>query len=505
MNVTTLEIADRLADALNNASIDYCHWKSNFDLAEALAGETDLDLLVGRESLSHALTILMHLGFKPATVKWGLNTPSIYHYYGFEPQTGQLFHVHLFCRVLTGESYVKSHLFPFETMLLENTDTIGKIKVASKSAELVLFILRTYIKYSSLLDLIHLTRNRKHLEHLGKELRWLQTDSDISEASRLLKEYCPVMDESLFIKCVATLNGDTSLTERLILARRVRQHLRVYAKYSALKRSLSYGHLLCAQMWRRLTGNKKNKMLRAGGVVIAFVGPEATGKSTLVADCASWLGGVFAVRTVHAGKPPSSWLTLPIHRLIPMMRRLLPRLRTTRQEARGTSVYKGQSKAKVGGMASLIYAVRSVTLAWDRRRLLLKTRRAAANGEIAICDRYPSLVVGAMDSRRLEEEPTNKGLVIAIYNWLTYVEKRLYQQIPPPDIVLRLTVSIDTAKKRNRERIKAGNETDAYVESRHRQCRGWYMTGVKHVHDIDTERPLRETILSVREMIWEAL
>lgn len=493
---------DHLVKALNSKGVGYCHWKSNFSLAQALSGETDFDFLVDRKSLPEALTILRSLGFKPAVVKWGPGTPGVSHYYGLDPQTGQLIHVHLFSRVLTGESFVKSHLFPFEPMLLENAYHIGQIRVTSKPAELVLFVLRTFIKYGSLLDLMYLLRNS---EEIGAELRWLQAGSDISEALCLLKKHCPVIDEPLFIKCIDTLDGPTSLVKRVMVARQVRRRLRVYARYTGFNRILAYVRWLWGQGQRRLNGNKKNKMLYDGGAVIAFVGPDATGKSTLVSECGRWLGEVFAVRIVHAGKPPSSFLTVPINVVLPLVRNLLPRLRTSRLEGHGSSTDPTQSQLKVEGLSSLIYALRAVTVAWDRRQLLVKARRSVANGEIVICDRYPSEVVGVMDSPRLQENPTKGGLIAAIYNWLACLEEQLYKQISPPDVVLRLKVSIETAKKRNRERIKRSKGGDAHVESRHRQSREWYRSGAKYIYDIDTEQPLAETILGVKKAIWESL
>lgn len=156
-------------------------------------------------------------------------------------------------------------------------------------------------------------------------------------------------------------------------------------------------------------------------------------------------------------------------------------------------------------LVDLIYAFRSVTLAWDRRNLLIRTRRAATKGEIVICDRYPSEVVGAMDSPRLHECMATTGLVATIYNSLARLEASLYRKIPPPDIVLRLKVSVETAKRRNRERIKVDKESDAYLESRHRYAGEWRMAGVTCVCDVDTERTMAETILNVKKIIWDAL
>jgi thymidylate kinase len=456
----TSALIDRLVETLNDSGVVYCHWKSNFSLIQALNGEIDLDLLVDRKSLSQATIVLLNLGFKPAVVKWGPDTPTVSHYYGFDLQIYELIHVHLFCNVLTGESFVKSHLLPFEAMLLENTYSIRKVKVPSKSAELALFTLRMFIKYGSMLDIIYLYR---HLEEVKAELNWLLSGSSQPEAVGLLKQYCPVIDELLFTRCINTLKGPCSLAEKILLAHRVRRCLGLYKKYTSLRQGLTYAQLLLGQLQRRLRGNKKNKILDAGGAVIAFVGPEATGKSTLVAETKRWLSQVFSVAAVHAGKPPSAWLTLPLNLVLPLMRSRLPRWRTSRLEGHGSATRPNRSQSKVEGLSSLIYALRAVTLAWDRRRLLRQVRRAAANGDIVICDRYPSEGVGAMDSPRLQENSSKGGLVLAIYNWLARLEGRLYQHMSPPDVVLRLSVSIETAKKRNHERIKPGKETNAYV------------------------------------------
>jgi thymidylate kinase len=108
-----------------------------------------------------------------------------------------------------------------------------------------------------------------------------------------------------------------------------------------------------------------------------------------------------------------------------------------------------------------------------------------------------------MDSPRLQENPLRKGLLTAIYNRLARLEARLYQQIPPPDVVLRLRVSLETAKRRNRERN--GQDGDVYLEARHRQSQEWHMPGTRYVYDIDTEQTLEATIGHVKEAIWESL
>lgn len=239
--------------------------------------------------------------------------------------------------------------------------------------------------------------------------------------------------------------------------------------------------------------------------MIAFVGPEATGKSTLVSETGNWLGSAFTVRSVHAGKPPSSWITLPFNIFLPLARRLMPGLRSSRLEGSASQPGSANPRRKNQGLPGVIYAIRAVGIARDRRRLLVRARKQAANDEIIICDRYPSEVVGAMDSPRLQVGQNGAGFYSNLINQLAKIERRLYRQIPPPDIVLRLNVSVETAIKRNRERIKAGKETDAYLESRHLQNQGWQMSQVKEIIDIDTEQSLSNTILNVKQSIWVSL
>ena len=312
-----------------------------------------------------------------------------------------------------------------------------------------------------------------------------------------------MIDEHLFVKCVYTLNSDSPLIKRMILAYQVRRRLKVYAKHTFFKRLLAYGQVLWAEARRRLGTKQKNKVLQAGGAVIAFVGADATGKSTLVAETGRWLGDTFTIKIIHTGKPPSSWLTAPVNIALALVRRLITLQRVSRPKSQASSSDSNPAQYKFKGLSSLPYALRVITLAWDRQRLILKTRRRAAEGQIIVCDRYPSRIIGAMDSPRLEDEPLKTGPVVTIYNRLARLEKRLYQQIPPPDIVLKLRVSLETAKKRNRDRN--GQDGEAYLEARHRQSQDWHMPGTRYVYDIDTEQTLEETIGHVKEAIWESL
>jgi len=92
---------------------------------------------------------------------------------------------------------------------------------------------------------------------------------------------------------------------------------------------------------------------------------------------------------------------------------------------------------------------------------------------------------------------------MSIYNWLARTEQTLYRQIPPPDIVLLLKVSLETAKKRNAAREILDNEI--YLQNRHQQAQEWFVPGTRSIQEVDTEFPLAETLLAVKQAIWSSL
>lgn len=492
------EIAAQLVARLNE-SVNYCHWKSNFALAHGEDGDGDLDLLVDRPELPRARAILNELGFREALVPHGPRTPGVWHYFGCDPTTGALVHVHLFSGVLTGESFVKSHRLPFDAMLLDGTETLGPVRVPSKAAELVLFVVRTFIKYGSLPDLVRVARQDRSIR---AECWWLESQCSVAEALPLLKLHCPPLGEQLFLECLSALHNGESLVRRIRLAWRMRRRLRVFATRSYIGRLLAYLGFIAAYARRKLARSGKDKVWCAGGIVIAFVGADATGKSTLVGETARWLRRASRVTTAHLGKPPSSLWTLPINGAV----RAVQAVRGRKPRWRPTSLPGSEGGSpKTVGPAAVLFALRAVVLAYDRRRAVRKTRLAAARGDVVICDRYPRSLVGAMDGPRLSAVPDVRGPLSGVYAFLTRIEDRLYHGLPQPDVLIELTVSVESAKRRNRARIKAGMHTDEDLESRHLGTQGTWSIRSDRRWRISTEGSLEETALAVKRAIWGSL
>src|SRR5919106_6953320 len=236
--ISSRSLTQALIDRFNQEGVSYCHWKSNIDLAKSLEGELDIDLLVSNDSLARATDILMQLGFKPATSKWGPNPPGIFHYYGYDTKQNDLVHLHMFARVLTGESFLKSHLLPFEEMLLRNTYSSNGMNVTSKEAEIILFVLRMYIKYGSFLDVPRLLKSEKKIR---EEAQWLKEGSDMKQVFFLLNQYCPVINEKIFTEGLDAILNRVNFLKKWQLSSLIRRRLRIYRKYSFL--GSLFGHI----------------------------------------------------------------------------------------------------------------------------------------------------------------------------------------------------------------------------------------------------------------------
>jgi len=490
-----LSKVSELIEELNKSGISYCHWKSNSALAEAVSGQTDMDLLVHRKDANLFRTILSQLCFKPAITTDGEPFPSVEHYFAVDEESGVLAHVHAYFRVITGESLSKNYRFPIEEMLLQNTREVDSVRVPTKSAELVVFTLRMMLKHTSLIELVLLARYWKQVQ---QEIEWLLESGPIDETLSFVNCWLPSLDTDLFSDCVAAIKFPAPLFRRVILGRQLRSQLGLYARHSTIRAWLGGFEKLTIMLFRRLTRSQKGMIPRCGGAMIAFVGSEATGKSTLLAEMRGWLGEHFAVKQIHAGKPKSTILSAAPNLLVPALRSILPTYRSTYVEAECVS--KDQSK-KSRTDYPLLFAIRSALLAYDRRALLSRAFGRAANGTIVLCDRYPSLQSGAPDSPQLSHSPVSPNRY-SVRRLLAQIEARLYREMPLPDLVIYLSAPLEVTISRNAARGK--KEPEDYVRRRHARSSNLEF-GNTPVCKINTDQPLDQILLEVKKTIWNAL
>jgi hypothetical protein len=127
------------------------------------------------------------------------------------------------------------------------------------------------------------------------------TEQNVTEAAALLRATCPALDEATFRACADSLRAGRRSPA---LARHVRRALRPHASFGPLGRLAAYAEVAAARVRRLLDGDRRDKVLRGRGVLVAFVGGDAAARRAALDETARWLGQAFAVRAPAAGAPP---------------------------------------------------------------------------------------------------------------------------------------------------------------------------------------------------------
>jgi thymidylate kinase len=496
MNDQALNLARTLLSEFDRSEITYCHWKSNVRLEKSLAGGTDIDLLVRRENLDKAQGVLASLGFKPAIITNDVTFPSMFHYYGFDQPTGAIVHVHLYAKIVTGESLLKNYQLPLTDMLLANRRLLHGIPVPVKAAELIIFVLRMMLKHAIIGE--HALLYRERYDEIKEELKWLLDDENVVEqVNQFMTQWLPTVEIPLFWNCVRVLSDQSGIVRRWWLGICIRRQLASYRRYPLVPGIvLNYARLF-RMMWQRLIVRKKNQVPAAGGMVIAIVGADASGKTTILDETRKWLKQYFSVAVVHAGKPPTSWITLIPRTFLPLLRHILPNQRSTNVDMKRTESASEQGAPKQ--RLPLLFMIRATWLGFERKRLLVAAHSRAANGCIVLSDRYPSSERGAVDSPQLS--PAEDGSS-TLRLWLARLENDFYAAIPRADMIFRITVPVEVALQRNATRHQ--KEQEDVLRYRHSQIGRSEFRGTK-TYVIDANKSLEETLLEVKSLIWQAL
>jgi thymidylate kinase len=476
--------------ALHAKHVRYCHWKSNIRLHQALAGEEDIDLLVHRRDACLFQAALAEAGFKRASSRASIGHPGVFHALALDEANGRLVHVHGYLQIVGGDSLVKSYRLPIEELLLTDCRLLHGVPTPTPEVELATFMLRVALKHASLAEVVMANRN---YSAVLEELKWLRGLANERDAEQLFVSLVPNSSSNLFNKLLAAIERQQALGSRiwhgLGIARRLRR-----------LRRLGPIAIVGSRMWRtavlakgRLFGRKDN-MLESGGIIVALVGPKATGKSTLVNALAKRLGRHLDVMRIHAGKPPVTALTLGPQLFVPLARRLFPNERSDAHEAHERRKERAYS---------LLYVVRMALLAYDRRALLRRSQRAAAAGAIVISDRYPSSTTGAIDSSCFDTAAL-AACRRPLMGWLMERERELYDQIPHPGLVLRLEAPIETTIQRDAERSKPEGPDPLAVRRRwDLETRAEFAdTPVVRIH---TNATLEETVRAAIKAVWAYL
>ena len=479
-----------LFSSLERKGVRYCHWKSNIRLEESLAAAEDIDLLVDQRDAGLFHAALLENGFKLTQLRSGIEHPGVFHTLGLDEASAELVHVHAYFQIVSGDSLVKSYRLPVERAILEQTRYLHGVRVPTPEAELVVFALRIALKHTGPVEILMVNR---HYREVSRELGWLREAANAERAEALCAAWFPSIDPPLFRKLLDAIEAERAVVRRVVLGWRVAWRLRGLRRLSPMRGAASRLWQVLSLLAKRF--QRRGDMVRqTGGIIVALVGPKASGKSTISHMLATRLGLHLDVLRIHAGKPPATALTLLPRLLVPAARLLFSKERSGEYE---------KSERRREKRYSLLYVLRMTLLAYDRRKLLRRALRAATAGSVVISDRYPTETVGAIDSSCFDEAAV-ANCRSALSRWLMNRERALYQGLPRPSLLLCLEAPIETTIERDARRLKRGGPDAAALRRRWELESRPDSSGTPAIR-IDTSRPLDETVRSVVGAVWSAL
>ena len=419
----------------------WCHWKSNVRLDLSISGKTDLDLLVHPEDAAAFHATLSELGFVPFhAMRWG-DYPGVSNWLGADPETGILFHIHLHDHLLTGMKSAKEQELPWTDLVLDARipDLKMTVPIIPRALEVHILLAREVAKSSRPWRIYRRLRGKQPISGMERdEMAFLLSEAAHLEVDRWGNR---LWGESAWQRARTNLAEDVWGTSRGLRAicNALKPVLRQWRRplFPAMLQR-TYGVLLkrIIRLRKRIdptTATGMRFMTRAP--MIAFVGSDGAGKSTLTSDLRNWLGWKADCQLVYFGsKGP---LYIVVKRWLGRWR---PIIAATKRGSSSPSV-------SVGGRGSLWRAFRVVCAAHFRLRTLRRAERMMARGQIVIADRFPQFEVFGIHDGPSGIDPNQfRGFQCLLYRLEEKINARL--RCAKPDLVVRLLVPVDVALRR---------------------------------------------------------
>jgi thymidylate kinase len=489
----TLPLLLMVLGDFHRQTISYCYWKSSNRIRSVLAGEGDLDLLIARHDQHRAEAILLDRGFKLFPSVAMRDHPAILSYLGYDEPSGRLIHLHLHFRLIVGERLHKNYRIPWEPEILARAipHPTLTVKVLDSASEAVLLVVRACLELRRL-DPVTFRGWRTTLTRLAQDRKQL---AETLDRAQLIGRASELLGDDLRAMLTDAIYDEGLLEKSGRLQPAIRKYFAPYRTYNALEARLRSAAR--AIHWAAGGLNKFylhwprpwSRRAPGGGCVVALIGIDGSGKTTVSASIRAWLSFEIDVMPVYfgtgGGRP--SLLLRPFKLMVPL---LTPLLRT---KPRGSSHGK-VSNDTPGLVYSLLLMVWAAVVAREKRTKLLATRRGASRGLVVVTDRYPQNEISGFN-----DGPLLTRLAWAP-SWLRRWEASAYAlaQSLPPDLVIKLIVTPETIARREPDM------DSTVIEKRIEAIPRLAFTGA-HVVSINAEQPLADVIRAVKQEIWRML
>jgi thymidylate kinase len=482
-----LGIVRALCENLFKNNINYCHWKSNAALDRSASGDNDLDLLVDRSDSRAFCEVLYRLGFKEFLAPIDIEVPGIRDFFGMDTTTNNIVHVHAHFQLVIGHDLSKNYHLPVEREYLASARQGDLFRVPAPEYELMIFVLRMFIKHFSWDAII--TNQGNISKNERSELEYLTNIVDLSAVHQILRSTFPLIDQNLFTNCLKVLQSRSSVWYKFKIGWKLQNQLQTFSRRSVLSDVI-------IKLWHRFKTSllwhffkiRFFKRSANGGFMVAIIGGDGAGKTTVLDGLYKWLSPHFNISCFHMGKPKWSWSTIMLRGFLKFGRIL----GVTKFSDDGYT-YAPYEK----GTKDYAQAIRALCTANDRFLTFSTARRFASNGGIALCDRFPIFQYIPMDGPQIQRMLVNNPDDWFL-RWLHRKEQKLYQQITLPETLIVLLLDPEIAVSR-----KVSEQSD-YVKAR--SLLVWQSDWTKTpAVVIDAFKSKEELLAEIEGLIWSKM
>lgn len=471
-----LEICKLVFDEFEKNNICYCHWKSNEHLDEGLNGRTDLDILVNIDQKEKCEEILHNCKVVKVISPLGNVYKYVNDWIGMDNNTCELIHLHIHYRIVTGKQYRKEFVLPWDKLMLKTRVKAKKsnVYIANPNIEIVILYTRILlkVKYEEEKSDTILIDN----DYL-KEIRYLKKMVSDSTIKKFLN--CMFRKEvSDFFSCLFKekfTKDEYVKYKKIILCNidkyKIESKSQTYLSHKVLKTIVNTKEYLKSHGVPFITKKCPNKE----GIVIALIGTDGSGKSTMTKNIQAWLNWKIETQRFYLGsgdgyKKPISY-----------------------------NFYTNESLPK--SIREYFGMVFYLKLSMNIYKTLNKVKKYREKGGIALLDRFPQIqFYGINDGPKIKSK-IDSSFVSKKYldKFINYEEKK-YKKIVlnQPNVVFKLNISPEEAIKRKRENTLAEMRQKVSIVENLKFLDS-------NVYEIDATKNINEEILEIKRIIWQEI
>jgi hypothetical protein len=482
-----------LIEQMARENVAWCYWRSSRRAWAALSGQSDIDVLVTPESQHTARRLLLDCGFRLFPSVAARDDPAIQSFLAHDDASGAIVHVHFHTRLMVGGALLKNYRLPWERKLVSRAAPGPgmPMPLLDPASEAVLLIVRACLELRRT-DPVIARSWAFNTRKFALDRADLAARIDRTEVRARAEE---LLGGDLADQVANAVFDPIPLQNQHALRRRVRRALANHRTYNCIEAPLRASwralHWVIGALNKRLLHLPRpwSKRAPGGGIVVAILGVDGSGKSTLVRGLRAWLDQDVDVLPLYFGTGDGrpSWFLLPLKLLVPVVSLVL------RRKPHGSS--HGEVTDFAPGFAySILLGIWATVLAVEKHMKLRAARRAAVRGMVVIADRFPQDQIADFNDGPLLPR------LSYVPGWLRRFEASAYALAGrlPPDLVIKLVATPELIA------VREPTMNPAVIRSRTAAMSRLAFAG-SSVAAIPAGQPAADVLRAAKAEIWRML